>query len=217
MSIIAAVKKRYATKAFKKESTAPSDIQGALRDLLRLSPSSVNSQPWHFIVAETDAGKARFAQATEGPYAYNKAKVLNAHTVVLFCARTELDEKFLQKITDQEDADGRFRSEAGKNEQHAKRAMYVNMHKDSLKDLPLWTSRQVYLNVGFFLLGVASLGLDAVPIEGFDTALLDQEFNLKAQGLTSLVLVAVGHHAEEDFNAALPKSRLKAEEIITVI
>lgn len=29
-------------------------------------------------------------------------------------------------------------------------------------------AKQVYLNVGNFLLGVAAMGLDAVPIEGFD-------------------------------------------------
>ncbi len=43
--------------------------------------------------------------------------------------------------------------------------------------------KQVYLNVGNFLLGVAAMGLDAVPIEGVDFAILDEEFDLKAQGL----------------------------------
>ncbi len=39
-------------------------------------------------------------------------------------------------------------------------------------------AKQVYLNVGNFLLG-ACTGPDAVPIEGFDAAILDEEFGLK--------------------------------------
>ena len=75
--------------------------------------------------------------------------------------------------------------------------------------------KQVYLNVGNFLLGVAALGLDAVPIEGFDAAVLDEEFGLKAQGFTSVVVVPVGYHSVEDFNASLPKSRLPLSTIVT--
>ena len=66
-----------------------------------------------------------------------------------------------------------------------------------------------------FLLGVAAMGLDAVPIEGFDAAILDEEFGLKEKGFTSLVVVPVGHHSVEDFNATLPKSRLPLSTIVT--
>ena len=58
-------------------------------------------------------------------------------------------------------------------------------------------------------------GPDAVPIEGFDAALLDEEFGLKEKGFTSPVVVPVGHHGVEDFNATLPKSRLPLSTIVT--
>ena len=35
-----------------------------LKTLLRYAPSSVNSQPWHFIIASSEEGKARIAKAT---------------------------------------------------------------------------------------------------------------------------------------------------------
>ncbi len=55
-------------------------------------------------------------------------------------------------------------------------------------------------------------------IEGVDFAILDEEFDLKAQGYyTSLVVVPVGHHSVEDFNATLPKSRLPQSTTITEI
>ncbi|EAU6570375.1 TetR family transcriptional regulator [Salmonella enterica] len=83
--------------------------------------------------------------------------------------------------------------------------------------LMVFMSDQVYLNVGNFLLGVAAMGLDAVPIEGFDAEVLDAEFGLKEKGYTSLVVVPVGHHSVEDFNAGLPKSRLPLETTLTEV
>ena len=79
--------------------------------------------------------------------------------------------------------------------------------------------KQVYLNIGNFLLGVASLGIDATPMEGIDVKALDEEFGLREKGYTSLVAVSLGYRAESDFNSTekTPKSRLPESEIFTVI
>ena len=63
---------------------------------------------------------------------------------------------------------------------HKGRTFFADMHRKELKDDDQWMAKQVYLNVGNFLLGVAAMGLDAVPIEGVDFAILDEEFDLKA-------------------------------------
>ena len=54
MSLITALNRRYATKAFDATKKLPEDIVAQLFALLRLSPSSTNIQPWHFIVASSD-------------------------------------------------------------------------------------------------------------------------------------------------------------------
>ncbi|MEY8779824.1 nitroreductase family protein [Allomuricauda sp. XS_ASV26] len=77
--------------------------------------------------------------------------------------------------------------------------------------------KQVYLNIGNFLLGVAALGIDAVPMEGIDVKALDEEFGLREKGYTSLVMVGLGYRSANDFNAGLPKSRLPKTEIFTEI
>ncbi|MCH4094036.1 MAG: hypothetical protein LKE96_06965 [Acetobacter peroxydans] len=59
------------------------------------------------------------------------------------------------------------------------------------------------------------LGVDATPMEGFDAAALSEEFDLKRQGLTPVVLVSLGYHADGDFNAKLPKSRLQADVLFS--
>ena len=78
-----------------------------------------------------------------------------------------------------------------------------------------WTARQVYIALGFLLLGAAEIGVDACPIEGFDCKAVDAELGLEAKGLTSVVVVALGHKSAADFNAALPKSRLAEAVVIT--
>ncbi|MBT1582214.1 oxygen-insensitive NAD(P)H nitroreductase, partial [Klebsiella pneumoniae] len=150
-------------------------------------PSSTNSQPWHFIVASTDEGKARVAKAASGTYVFNERKILDASHVVVFCAKTAMDDAWLQRVVDQEEADGRFATPDAKAANHKGRTFFADMHRKELKDDDQWMAKQVYLNVGNFLLGVAAMGLDAVPIEGVDFAILDEEFDLKAKGYTSLV------------------------------
>ena len=85
----------------------------------------------------------------------------------------------LERVVDQEEADGRFNTPEAKAANHKGRTYFADMHRVDLKDDDQWMAKQVYLNVGNFLLGVAALGLDAVPIEGFDAAILDEEFGLK--------------------------------------
>ena len=217
MDIISVAKKRYSTKAFDASKKLTAEQADNLKTLLQFSPSSTNSQPWHFIVASSDEGKARVAKSAAGNYVFNERKMLDASHVVVFCAKTAMDDAWLEKVVDQEAADGRFATPEAKAANHKGRTFFADMHRKDLKDDDQWMAKQVYLNVGNFLLGVGAMGLDAEPIEGFDAAVLDAEFGLKEKGVTSLVVVPVGHHSVEDFNAALPKSRLPLSEILTEI
>ena len=128
-----------------------------------------------------------------------------------------MDDAWLKLVVDQEDADGRFATPEAKAANDKGRKFFADMHRKDLHDDAEWMAKQVYLNVGNFLLGVAALGLDAVPIEGFDAAILDEEFGLKEKGYTSLVVVPVGHHSVEDFNATPPKSRLPQNITLTEV
>ncbi len=215
MNLIDIASLRYSTKQFDASKQIPAEQFEQIRALLRLSPSSVNSQPWHFVIASTEAGKTRLTAGTQGPYVFNEAKVLNASHVILFCAKTEINEAYLEQLLAQEEADGRFTDPQFKTTVNAGRCRFVNMHRYDLKDAQHWMEKQVYLNMGTILLGAAALGIDAVPIEGLDTKLLNQELGLLEQGYSAVAMVALGYRDQADFNAALPKSRLPESQIIT--
>ncbi|MFV3314616.1 MULTISPECIES: oxygen-insensitive NAD(P)H-dependent nitroreductase NfsB [Pseudomonas] len=216
MDTVTLAKRRYTTKAYDASRKIPQATVDALLEQLRHSPSSVNSQPWHFIVADSAEGKARLAKATEA-FAYNTPKILNASHVIVFATRTEMTEAHLHAVLDQEAADGRFRDDQARAGQDTTRRGYVNLHRYDLKDAQHWMEKQTYLALGTALLGAAAHGLDATPIEGFDSKALDAELGLRERGFTSVVLLSLGYRSEDDFNAGLSKSRLPAETVFTFL
>jgi len=207
---------RHTTKAYDKSRTIPAPVFAQLLEALHYSPSSVNSQPWHFFVAETDASKARIAKATSGIFAFNAPRVTEASHVIVLCARTTLTPEYLETLANQEQADGRFATEEARNAGHKARSGFVNLHIQA-GDIAEWTQKQTYIAQGFLLLSAAMLGVDATPMEGFDAAILSDELKLAEQGLAPAVIVSLGYHSDADFNAKLPKSRLPKKDIFTTL
>ncbi|EGU19222.1 oxygen-insensitive NAD(P)H-dependent nitroreductase NfsB [Vibrio mimicus] len=191
MNIVQASQSRYSTKAFDASRKLSEQQVADIKELVRMSASSVNSQPWHFILAGSDEGKARIAKAAQGQFSFNERKILDASHVMVFCARTDMDEAYLLSLLESEDKDGRFANEEAKTGMHGARSYFVG------------------------LLGASAMGIDAVPIEGFDAQILNEEFGLTGKGFNSVVIVPLGYHSEDDFNAKLPKSRWPAEAVFT--
>lgn len=207
---------RHTCKAYDPGRKIPADQVEQIKTLLRFAPSSVNSQPWHFIVASSEEGKARIAKAAQqGAYTANGQKILNASHVIVFCARTVMDDEHVASLLAQEEADGRFPTPEGKEMQSRGRNYYANLHRFDARDAQHWMEKQVYLALGTLLLGAAALEIDATPIEGFDSRILNEELGLRDKGMTSVVLAALGYRSPDDFNAKLPKSRLPVEKVIS--
>ncbi len=218
MNVAQAMQSRYATKVFDADKKIAHDDVAQLLSVLRNAPSSVNTQPWHFIIASTEAGKARINSGATGPYAYNAPKVSGASHVIVLCSKIHMDDEYLTQLLEQEETDGRFAKDPSfKATYHKVRSTFVDLHRYELKDTQHWMEKQVYLNLGALLTSAAIMGVDALPMEGFDFPALDAEFDLRGQNLAPVAVVALGYRAETDFNATLPKSRFTAEQIFTQI
>lgn len=211
---------RHTVKAYdSSRRISDSDVE-KIKTLLRFSPSSINLQPWHFILASTDEGKNRIAKAgTDDKYPFNSDSIRNASHVVVFAGRLDADELYKERLLEQEEEDGRFGGQEDRKEQmRGARTMFVNLHKQDMKDLQHWMDKQVYWNGGQFLLGASALGIDATPMEGIDPKGLDDEFGLREKGYSSLFVVCLGYlDPKEDYNADLPKSRLPLSETLTEV
>jgi len=215
MNIAELVRSRHTCKAYDPQRPLSEEQLAQLQEILRYSPSSVNSQPWHFFLVTSEAGKAKLVPAlTE----HNMEKVRSAPLTVVIATKTELDDAHLQALLAQEDRDGRFggNEEAKKGADGARR-YYVGLNSTSAQKQQEWMARQAYIALGFLLMGAATLELDATPIEGFFPEKLDAALGLTELGLKSVVVASIGYGSEQDFNAALPKSRLPAEQLLTLL
>lgn len=215
MDSLHTAKTRYTTKAYDANKKIPQAQLNKLLEILRFSPSSVNIQPWHFLIAQSDAAKQRIAAGLTGAYVYNAAKVLNSSHTLVFCTRTDISPEYLEQLLQQDALSGRFKDDKAKQAQRDTRHGYVEYYRNELNNLNAWLENQTYLALGQLLFAAAMEGIDATPMEGFDRNSINQEFGLSEKNLKASVIVALGYRSEHDFNANLPKSRLPDDVIFT--
>ena len=215
MSITKHLEARYSTKLFNPANKLNPEQVQHIKNIIRLSPSSTNIQPWHVLIASSEQSKKRIAKAVQGIYAFNEKKIFDASHVLVFCAKTDIDQPYLNSLLNKEVSDGLLASDEVKEYMRSIRSATVNAHRDMLQDLNHWIDKQIYLNIGTLLLGVATMGIDAVPMEGFDPKVLDEEFDLSKQGYRSVIIVSLGYRSDDDSHAKRPKSRLAEQQIFT--
>ncbi len=207
------MKSRYTTKHYSGEKI-PREKLEALLEVLRLSPSSVNSQPWHFFVASSDEAKAKILPAILD---FNRERVTLASDVVVFAVREEIGPEHLKALLEQELADGRYAGLPAGTDYDAGRRHFVDLHQKERRDGLAWETAQAYIAQGFLLMAAAAIGVDSTPIEGADFEMLDRILGLREKGLRSVVAVSLGVRRPNDSNASRPKSRLPREAVVTEI
>lgn len=215
MDLLKITQTRYTTKAYDPSKKIPAEQFERLLEILRLAPSSINIQPWHFFIADHDATKQRIAKALVGTYAYNAPKVLDSSHTILFCTKADINELHLENLLNRDDLSGRFKDESAKEGQKNTRAGYIHYYRNEKGDIQRWAENQTFIALGQMLLAAGIEGVDATPIGGFDEEMISEELQLAEQGLIPSVLLTLGYRSENDFNAKLPKSRLPAEDIFT--
>lgn len=218
MNITEALNYRYSVKSFDSTRKISAEDFEQIKNILQLSPSSTNLQPWHFILAENEEGLKRVAKGATGFYKFNKPKIMEASHAIVFCTKVYADEAHLQKVLEKEEEDKRFPEAQFKIQMDGARRTFLNIHRNDWKDEAQWHTHQVYLNIGAVLLGAATLGIDICPMEGFDFSILNEEFGLTEKGFSAVAVLALGYRNENDFNIPekLPKSRLAKKDIFTL-
>lgn len=214
MDIVFVVLQCYFIKVFDFSKKLIVEEVDKIKILLQYSFFSINFQLWYFIVVSMEEGKVCVVKFVVGNYMFNECKMLDVFYVVVFCVKIVMDDVWFECVVNQEDVDGCFVMLEVKVVNDKGCCFFVDMYCVLLKDDYQWMVKQVYLNVGNFLLGVVVMGFDVVFIEGFDVEVFDVEFGLKEKGYISLVVVLVGYYSVEDFNVGLLKLCLLFEIIL---
>ena len=214
--IIDDLKWRYTTKKYDPSRKIPENDLEILFEAMRLSASSINSQPWKFVVIESDAAKQRMSDTFEKMYQFNQPHIFDSSQVILFAYNPKYTREDYTKVVDKGIADKRTPLE--KRESAFGGFIFAEQNTAEDGDTSCWTKAQTYIALGNTLHTLARLKIDATPLEGIDIEAVNREFSVELEGYQCDVALAIGyHHKEEDFNATLPKSRLSLEKILTRI
>lgn len=214
LNIVEISKRRYTTKHYDNSRVVSKKELDELLEVLRNAPSSVNSQPWHFIVIDNKTSQNKILPAIAE---FNHSRIKDSSYTIIFCIKAALSDDYLKHLLQKESEDGRFPNEEIKDAQDKGRRYFVGLNSQVNTKLYEWEKAQVYIALGQFLFAAAAINVDSTPIEGFDAEKLDTILNLKEQGLKSTVIATIGFASKDDSNAKRPKSRLSQDELFTFI
>jgi nitroreductase/dihydropteridine reductase len=208
--------RRYTCKKYDPAKKVPQEDLEVLYEAMRLSASSINSQPWKFIVLESDEAKKRMYDTFANKYQFNQQHIMDASQVILFAHNPAYRRDDYAKVVEKGIEDGRTKAE--EREKAFGSFVFAEMNTDENGFNGNWTKAQLYLALGNTLHTLARLNIDSTTLEGIDSELVNETFKKELDGYVCQVALAIGYHDEkEDFNAKLPKSRLAHERIFVHI
>ncbi|QIW15646.1 NAD(P)H-dependent oxidoreductase [Pasteurellaceae bacterium RH1A] len=209
--MLAVFSQRCSTRYYDPSKKISDEDFNYILELGRLSPSSVGSEPWQFLVIQNQALRDKLK-----PFSWGMATQIDdcSHLVVILAKKNaRFDTPFMLEVAKRK----------GLNEEQIQKALekYENFQ---VNDLPIahsqqalfdWACKQTYIALANMLTGAAAVGIDSCPIEGFNYAqmneVLAQEglFNPEEYGVS--VAVTFGYRSKE----IARKSRRPLSEMVT--
>ena len=211
--IIEDLNSRYTSKAYDKTKRVSPEDLATIEEVLRLSPSSINSQPWKFIVIRSDEAKQRFTN-TFKKYKFN-THTKNASEIILFANKVHFSKEDYKKRLDASVAAGRL-NQKGYDKQLEAAFGFAKMVADENGNNGHWTKAQSYIALGNVLHALARLNIESTPMEGVDTDEIQKEFAKElGDDYECTFALAIGYHKDgKDYNRKLPKARMAKEDVI---
>ena len=203
---------RKTCKKYDADKKVSEDDLEVLFEAMRLSASSINSQPWKFLVIDSDDARERMHKTFSRMHQYNQPHVFESSQIILFAHNPRYTRDDYAKVVDQQIEDGRIKPED--REKGFAGFKFAELNTDETGNTACWTKAQTYLAFGNTLHTLARLKIDSTPIEGIDIELVNEEFKKELDGYQCDVALAIGYHHEDDFNSKLPKSRLNMDELL---
>ncbi|PSW04388.1 nitroreductase family protein [Photobacterium lipolyticum] len=211
--IISDLNSRYTTKRFDPSKKVSQEDLDVILEAIRLSASSINSQPWKFIVIESDKAKQRMHDTFINKFQFNQPHVFSASHIILFAHNPAYTRANYEAVVDKGIEDKRTKPED--KESAFGGFVFAELNTDETGNTEAWTKAQTYIALGNTLHTVARLNIDSTPMEGIDSEMISKEFAAELDGHVCHVALAIGYRDENtDYNAAFPKSRLAMEDIV---
>jgi nitroreductase len=206
--IIQALKWRYATKKFDQSKTVDKKDLDTILKSGSLSPSSLGLEPWKFIVVKNKELCAKIREA-----GYDQPQITDASCLIIVTRRKDTENLSRELI---------FRTAAERGVDESELEELKQMVDNFISTKPSgpvregWISAQTYIALGIMIETAALLGIDACPMEGFNSLEVDKILGLSEKNLASVTLFAVGYRGQDQY-ADNPKTRRKFNEAVEFI
>lgn len=203
-------RRRVSTRHYDPARKISAEDFAAILDFGRLSPSSVGSEPWKFLVIQNQGLREKIKPVAWGM----QATIAEASHLVILLAKkhARYDSPFFGELMDRRGFTPEQRAAA------LERYRSFQTHDIAIADderaLFDWASKQSYIALANMLTGAAMLGIDSCPIEGMDYAAV--EHILAQAGLLDPAEYGVSVAATFGYRARdiQPKPRRDAAETV---
>ena len=203
-------RRRVSTRYYDPARKISAEDFAAILDFGRLSPSSVGSEPWKFLVIQNQELREKIKPVAWGM----QATIAEASHLVILLAKkhARYDSPFFSELMDRRGFTPEQRAAA------LERYRSFQIHDIAIADderaLFDWASKQSYIALANMLTGAAMLGIDSCPIEGMDYAAV--EHILAQAGLLDPAEYGVSVAATFGYRARdiQPKPRRDAAETV---
>ena len=162
-------RRRVSTRYYDPARKISAEDFAAILDFGRLSPSSVGSEPWKFLVIQNQELREKIKPVAWGM----QATIAEASHLVILLAKkhARYDSPFFSELMNRRGFTPEQRAAA------LERYRSFQIHDIAIADderaLFDWASKQSYIALANMLTGAAMLGIDSCPIEGMDYAAVE--------------------------------------------
>lgn len=196
MDILKLLQSRYTTKVYDPSFRLSEEQLATIKEVLRLSPSSINSQPWAFELIEDVALKSVLAEESRS----NLERVKQASLLIVFYTYRDVETFIKERIDTQEPPVQTY--------------FHTYIASQGREAIQAWQTHQVYIALGVLLTSLASMGLDSTPMEGINVDKYDEL--LGREKYRPVLAVLVGRHSEDDFNHPSRKNKQRRNDVIVL-
>lgn len=157
------------------------------------APSSINMQPWRFVVIDSEQGKAQLAPLAR----YNKDKVMSSSAVIaVFADRKNFD--YAEEIYSSAVALGYMPKEVKEAQLNAFTPLYQNMSNEEMKDTIMLDAGLVSMQL---MLVARAYGYDTNAIGGYEKERIAEVYGLEKDRYIPVMLISIGKAMNEGFQS----------------
>jgi nitroreductase len=201
---------RYATKKMDSAQAVSEEKVDRIVEAARLAPTSSGLQPYEIIVVKSKAVREQMK-----PKAFGQSQITDGSHILVFAAWDDYTPERINMMFDLHNTERNSKDEGWENY----RKMLLGSYPTRGAEVNFQhAAKQAYIGLGAALIAAAFEEVDATPMEGFDPAGIDEILGLKARGLRSAVIVALGYRdTAQDWLVNLKKVRRSGTQFVTKV